>query len=66
VLPHTEIRFTQEIGPTSLVIYKNKVMTIDFSEEPIIFVMESESVANSYRKFFENRWKKAKKEHGIP
>ena len=65
-LPHTEIRFTQEIGPTSLVIYATKVMTIDLAEEPVIFTMESKTVANTYRKFFESKWKTAKKLPGIP
>lgn len=60
-LPHTEIRMTTEVGPTSLVIYKNKVMTIDIHGEPVVFVMESQSIADSYRKFFEEKWKKAKK-----
>ncbi len=59
-LTHTEIRYTEEIGPNSLVIYANKVMTIDIHEEPVIFVMESQAVADSYRRFFEDRWKKAK------
>ncbi|MBI4044040.1 MAG: hypothetical protein HY393_04520 [Candidatus Diapherotrites archaeon] len=60
-LPHTEIRYTHEIGPTSLVIYANKVMTIDVTDEPVVFVMESFGVANSYRRFFEDKWKRASK-----
>lgn len=62
-LTHTEIRFIDEIGPTSLVIYKNKVMTIDVSDEPVIFVIESQTVADSYKKFFEDKWQKAKAGH---
>lgn len=60
-LDHTEIRLTDEMGPLSLVIYANKVMTIDLAEEPIVFVIQSKTVADSYRKFVEKKWKTAKK-----
>ncbi|MDO8624554.1 MAG: hypothetical protein Q7R47_00600 [Candidatus Diapherotrites archaeon] len=41
-------------------------MTIDLETEPVVFVMESQSVADTYRKFFEHKWKNAKKIKGIP
>jgi len=60
-LPNTEIRFIPEIGPSSILIYADKVLTMDFSGEPIVFVLESKATADSYRKFFESKWKNAKK-----
>ncbi len=59
-LAHTELRITDEIGPTSLVIYANKVMTIDIADEPVVFLMQSAHVADTYRRFFEDKWEKAK------
>lgn len=61
-LPYTKIRYLSELTPTSLVIYKNKVIQLDWKnmDTPTAFVIESASVADSYRKFFEQKWKQAK------
>ena len=43
-----------------LVIYKNKLIALDCDGIPTAFIVESESIANSYRRFFEDKWKAAK------
>lgn len=58
-LKHSQIRWLKEFNPMGLIIYKNKVMTIDW-DTTSAFVIQSESVAHSYRKFFNEKWKKAK------
>jgi len=56
---HT-IRYSEEAVPKALVIYDNKVITLDFGDIPVAFVMESKAVADSYKRFFEEKWKAAK------
>ena len=58
-LKHSHIRYLKEFNPTGLVIYKNKLMTFDW-KRPAIFLIQSESIARSYKKFFQEKWKKAK------
>ena len=60
-LKHTKIRFVEEFLPNGVIIYKNKVITVAWEDILTAFVIESESVANSYKKFFLEKWKKAKK-----
>lgn len=59
-VPHTEVRFVREFLPTGLVVYKDKLLTLDWDDEPAAFTIQSKSVADSYRKFFEQKWKSAK------
>ena len=59
-LPHTKVRYINELLPTGLVIYKDKVITLDWKDNPTAFVIQSRSVADSYRKLFEEKWKMAK------
>lgn len=59
-LPHTQVRYLKEFLPTGLVIYKDKVTTLDWDSEPAAFQIQSRKVAESYRKFFEEKWKIAK------
>lgn len=59
-LTHSKLRFTAEVLPTGMVIYANKTMIIDWEEQPVTFVIESKAVAESYRKFFDEKWKTAK------
>jgi len=56
----TKIRYLDEFTPTGVVIYKNKFITFDFERIPTAFVIQSDVVANSYKKFFEEKWKKAR------
>ena len=61
-LPHTKVRFVDEFLPTGLVVYKDKVMTLDWEgKEPIAITIQSRAVAESYRRFFEQKWRVAKK-----
>lgn len=59
-LKHARLRYVESFLPTGLVVYKDKVITLDLSEEPSAFLIQSQSVADSYKKFFEERWKTAK------
>lgn len=58
--PHTEFRFLpKELEmPTSTEIYKNKVIImILLKESPMAVMIESEAVANSFKKYFDALWK---------
>ncbi|MFH1589328.1 MAG: helix-turn-helix domain-containing protein [archaeon] len=57
-IKHTKIKYVGEFTPTGLGIYKDKVITMDWDELTAI-VMQSKSIANSYKKFFEDKWNKS-------
>ena len=57
-LRYSQLRFTSEILPLGLVIYKDKVITLDW-EGPTAFVIQSSAVAESYTQFFKEKWKHA-------
>lgn len=59
----TEIRyFKRDFEPlTETHIQGDSVAVIVWTEEPVIFVMKDKLAADSYRKFFEDMWKQAKK-----
>jgi sugar-specific transcriptional regulator TrmB len=62
-MPFTEIRFLPEkyIGPVAMNIYGDKVSMILWStEEPFALLIENKDMAESYKKFFELAWKRAK------
>ena len=59
-IKHTKLRYLNEFLPNALLIYKNKLITVDWEEAPTAFVIESESIAKSYKKFFEEKWQQAK------
>ncbi len=52
----TQIRYLAEITPTGLIIYKDKVITLDWDATPTAFIIESRAVAESYKQFFEQKW----------
>lgn len=56
-IKNTKLRYVKDFLPTGLIIYKNKTITLDFNDTPTAFVIESKTVADSYRKFFEDKWK---------
>lgn len=58
-IANSNIRYLNELTPTGIIIYQNKVMTLDFST-PTIFVIESNTISNSYKNYFEEKWKIAK------
>jgi len=60
-LKHTEIRYIDEFTPSGVVIYANKVITLDWENIPTAIVIESKAIADSYKSFFKEKWKKAKK-----
>ncbi|PIN80405.1 hypothetical protein COV11_04110 [Candidatus Woesearchaeota archaeon CG10_big_fil_rev_8_21_14_0_10_30_7] len=49
------------ISPSTTYIYGDKVAIINWSSEPIAFVMRSKQVAYSYKSFFDILWQQAKK-----
>ena len=59
-LPNTQVRYLDEFTPTGMVVYKNRIIIIEWEEEPVAFVLESASVAESYNKFFRQAWTRAK------
>lgn len=58
---HTQIGFIDEFAPTGIIIYANKIVTWEWQEKPIAVVIESKTIARSYKDFFEKMWKIAKK-----
>ena len=60
---YTEIKyFDKDFEPnTEIHIQGNKVAIIVWTEEPIIFLINSKSVSSSYKRYFEKMWKQAKK-----
>lgn len=46
--------------PPSIIIGRNKILFSTFEKEPIAVIITSESIAYSYRKYFELLWKQAK------
>ena len=59
-LPHTELRFVDDFMPTGMVVYKNKVMLLDFAGTPTAFQIQSQSIADSFRRVFNAKWKTAR------
>lgn len=60
-LPHTQIKYVDEFFPTGMVVYKDKILFLDFSDPPVAFQLKSSTIANSFRLFFEAKWKAAHK-----
>jgi sugar-specific transcriptional regulator TrmB len=59
---HTQIRFLMENTPASINIQGNRTMIIYWSKEKArVFLITSSIVADSFRKYFEEIWKIAKK-----
>lgn len=56
----TEIRYTNLSLPTGVFVYKNKVMTLVWGENPTAFLIESENNYKRYKEFFEEFWDKTK------
>ncbi|MDD5469669.1 MAG: helix-turn-helix domain-containing protein [Candidatus Peribacteraceae bacterium] len=59
---YVEMRYLPEIFPvpTSTNIYGNVVAVQIWSQDPIVILIESEEVAQSYKDYFETLWKIAK------
>jgi len=57
---HSKIRFVDGMLPTGMVIYKDKLLLLDLGEPPTAFLIRSKSIADSFRGFFDGKWKKAR------
>jgi len=44
-------------GPMQINVYKNKTIMILVEQEPVIFVIENEKIAQSYEQYFQAFWK---------
>ena len=55
------IQIMEKISPSSTIILGNKVSINIFDDNVFIILIESKSVANSYRKYFEYLWDIARK-----
>lgn len=62
-IKHTRIGYIDSFTPNGIVVYKNKLITMDWEDPrmPTAFVIESKVVADSYKRFFDEKWKQAKK-----
>ncbi len=60
-LKNFKIKYIEELTPSSTMIFGDKVSINIFDEKIFIILIESKSVADSYRKYFEQLWKIAKK-----
>lgn len=49
------------LSPSTTFIYGDKVVIINWSPDPVAFLMRSRQVADSYKSFFEILWKTAKR-----
>ena len=59
-LPYTKAKFVEEFLPTGMVVFKNKLLLLDLADPPSAFLIQSQSVADSFKRFFELKWKTAK------
>jgi sugar-specific transcriptional regulator TrmB len=60
---NSEIRYVTEFLPNGVIIYKDKLIILDGEKEILAVVIESNSIFESYKNFFEDKWKIAKKEY---
>lgn len=60
-LSNFNIRYIKEATPTSTMIFGDKVSINVFDEKIFVILIESKSVAESYKKYFEYLWKIASK-----
>lgn len=59
-LSNFKVRYVDELTPSSTMIFGDKVSINVFDEKPFFILIESKSVADSYKKYFESLWKQAK------
>jgi len=57
-LPFTKVRYMKKgvITPATVDIYKDKVGTLLLSKKPVVFLITSNEVADSYRNYFNTMW----------
>ncbi len=59
--PYIEIKFLPYTLPRGVIIFSDKIAILSWEKIPTAFVIQSKAIADSYRKFFEDMWKIAKK-----
>ena len=60
-LKNFQIKYIKELTPSSTMIFGNKVSINVFDEKIFVVLIESKLIADSYRKYFEQLWKLAKR-----
>jgi len=55
-LPLSKIKFSPETTPSSVNIYKDKIIIFPETKEPLLIVIDSKEVAESFRVQFEMQW----------
>ncbi len=58
--PGMVFRFTKQSLPTGIFLFKDRVMTVIWSDTPTAFIIHSKQNYEYYKKFFEEIWKIAK------
>ena len=60
--PLSEFRYLSNLGPTAMNIYGDKVSIILWSKEkPIAIIIKNKEISDSYRVFFEQMWRIARR-----
>ncbi|MBI2529622.1 MAG: hypothetical protein HYW05_00580 [Candidatus Diapherotrites archaeon] len=54
--PLMKLRISEQIMPTGIFIYADKVLTLIWGEKPIAVIIKSKLLNQRYREFFENMW----------
>jgi len=60
-VPLTQVRFIDNITPSTIVISQRKVLLITYGSEARAVLIESKQIAESFKQFFESMWQIAKK-----
>ncbi len=60
-LKYYRYRFLDAKLPTNIAIYKDCISILVWGENPVAFLINSKQVADKYRIYFEEMWKKARK-----
>jgi len=60
-IKQTEIRYLESITPSAIGILKESVLIQTYEDEPSCLLIKNEQISKSFRSFFENLWKLAKK-----
>ena len=59
-LKRLRIKYYKNPFPIGVIIFKDYVATFTFKEKPVVFLLKSEQVADSYKEFFSYLWKISK------
>ncbi len=59
-LPKTRIRYLKQKTFVPLIIFSQGVAILEWKEEPSLFLLQSKSIADSFKQYFEENWKNAR------